>query len=70
MHKAKHAKKCDGLPLAYPDREVVVRSSPICSLMRVLFLVSDALNSTMSKPSSLHTRDTVVVLPKNVHGIY
>lgn len=46
------------------DKEVHLSNSDTSSCNNFLDLVSEALNSTKSKPSSLQTRDTVVVLPE------
>lgn len=46
------------------DKEVHFSNSDTSSCSSFFDLVSEALNSTKSKPNSLQTRDTVVVLPE------
>ena len=50
-------------PLNSEVIEVFVNSLDTSSSRSFFDLVSEALNSTRSNPSSLHTNDTVVVLP-------
>lgn len=52
------------LPVTNGDKELVERSSETSWWSNFLERVSDALNSTTSKPNSFVTRWAVVVLPE------
>lgn len=55
----------DYSPWKYPDSDLLFSNSDTSSCSNFFDLVSDALNSTTSNPSSLQTRCAVVVFPVN-----